>query len=65
MSVQQETVTGGRDAGVHGYCVRAAYHRGAASSKILLRAPDRRLLAGSLVLLTLLLVMMQFRFLFL
>jgi len=58
--VHQEPVTGRRDAGVHGYRVRTAYHHGAASSKILLRAPNRRLLPTRLVLLTLLLVTMQF-----
>jgi hypothetical protein len=36
--------------------MRAAYHCGAASSQLLLRAPNRRLLARNLKLLALLLV---------
>jgi hypothetical protein len=65
MFLQQQSVTGRRDAGVHGDSVRAAYHSGAATSKILLRASNRRLLARRLVLLTLLLVTMQLWFLLL
>jgi hypothetical protein len=38
--------------------MRATYYCGAASSKLLLRAPNRRLLAGNLKLLALLLVML-------